>query len=375
MTHQRESPNRKMNIAQVIGDLRIGGAERLFVDLFNALHCEKKIVVLLNSTQISENLADCLDAGTKIYTIPVRKRSFVLDIFRLAKFLRAQKIDVVHTHMFWANLYGAIGSKMAGVPVTITSEHGRNEWKSAWHKWLEANVTSRLVDYRLCVSSDILEQRRDVDGVPGDKLRVVPNGTRVASSVRQERKAEMVIGSVGRLVKAKDFPTLVKAVAFLVEQGHPCRLQIVGEGPERKTIESAIISEGVQDVVELVGSQLNVNEWLSRWSIFASSSIQEGQPIALLEAMALGLPCVATAVGGVPDTLEDGLEGLIAQPGDPRGIARALARLIDDHQLRETLGSAAHRKVVNEFSIEVLAEKCQSIYQEALKSNQGTQRS
>lgn len=358
-----------MVIAQIIGDLRIGGAERLFVDLSNALADKRVIVVLINNeVAVEPNLAKKLDRSIQIVVCPVRRRSLFVDLPRLARLLRKFECDVVHTHMFWANLYGSIAARLAGIPVTITSEHGRNEWKRPWHKWLESKIISRLSAMRLCVSQDILDRRRDVDGIPADKLTLVPNGTIIPENVTQNHGKEVIIGSVGRLVREKDYPSLVKAFAELIRAGADCRLEIVGEGPARKDIQMQIDANGLGRHVRLPGVQEDVGQWLRRWSIFAISSIQEGQPIALLEAMAHGLPCVGTNVGGVPDTMEDGKEGIVVEAGDINGLAEAIRTLILNPDLRVTLGHAARRRAIRDFSIEALAQHCTEVYQNALAS-------
>jgi glycosyltransferase involved in cell wall biosynthesis len=355
-----------MIIAQVIGDLRIGGAERLFVNLANSLEAET-VVILTGQGAIQRDLQESLDSRIKVYESPVRKRLLVPDLIRLARLFRKLRCNVVHTHMFWANLYGSVAAALAAVPVTITSEHGRNEWKKRRHRWLESRVISRSAKRRLCVSQDILDRRRDVDGIPASKLEVSPNGTSIPELDHGGNSRELVIGSVGRLVKEKDFPTLVEAVSRLAQAGYEWRLEIVGGGPAREAIESAIRANQAQDFVSLVGVQQDVGRWLRRWSIFASSSIQEGQPIALLEAMAYELPCVATAVGGVPDTLADGSEGLIVQPGHADALFRALQEMIDNEKLRNKLGTAARQRVIRDFSIGALAGRCLEIYQMELE--------
>jgi glycosyltransferase involved in cell wall biosynthesis len=357
-----------MIVAQMIGELPVGGAERLFVDLFNAIDCEDKFVVLLRRPGPGPSLIGDLDDGTPVYQVPVRKRYLPVDLMRLAKFLRSMRCDVVHSHMFWANLYGAIAAHLARVPVVVTSEHGRNEWKRARHRWAERHVISRVADRRLCVSEDILRCRRDVDGVPGHLLEVLPNGTRIPERAVDRDHPDLVIGSVGRLITAKDFPTLVQAAAILLARGYSVRTEIVGEGPERDSIQRAIDEAGVGASVTLVGNQDNVSEWLSKWSVFVSSSVQEGQPIALLEAMAHGLPCVATAVGGVPDTMRNGTDGLIVMPGDAVALADAIAGLIDDRTRMRQLGDSARQRAIDDFSIDALAQRCVTTYRHALCS-------
>ena len=358
-----------MVIAQVISDLSIGGAERLFVNLCNALEADKVIVVLIGDTKIQPNLSDELRKDIEVHYVRVRQRSWLWDVWNLSRLFRDAGCDVVHTHMFWSNLYGSLAARLAGVPVVITSEHGRNEWKRKWHKWLEVNIISRYADTRLCVSQDILQRRRDADGVPENLLKLVPNGTVVPTVVGHERQMT-VIGSVGRLVDAKDYPTLVKAISVLARRGTDTRLEIVGEGTERGEIEATIGREGVDSNVTLAGSQTNVSDWLTRWGIFVSSSVREGQPVALLEAMAVGLPSVVTAVGGVPDTLADGVEGIVVPPENPEALADGIQRLLDSAELRSAYGRAARERVIRDFSIDSLASTCREIYASAMQSKE-----
>jgi len=356
-----------MVVAQVIGDLGIGGAERLFVNLCNALDVDKVIVVLVGKADTMPNLRSDLHAHVEVRTVRIRQRSWIRDVWKLSRLFRETGCDVVHTHMFWSNLYGSMAAHLAGVPVIVTAEHGRNEWKRNWHKWVEANVISRYADTRLCVSQDILQRRRDVDGIPGDLLELLPNGTIVPPPFDEEKQAN-VIGSVGRLVDAKDYPTLVRAIGVLARHGSSTRLEIVGEGPERKAIEETIRQECVESQVTLAGSRTNVDDWLARWSVFVSSSVREGQPVALLEAMAAGLPCVVTAVGGVPDTLAHRVEGIVVPPGNPEGLAAGIQELLDSVALRDSYGQAARERVIRDFSIDSLASTCRRIYASALRS-------
>lgn len=355
-----------MKVVQVIGDLRVGGAERLFVDLVNALDCEQKSIVLLNSADVSPNLMACLNPEIDIHKVRIRKRTLLVDILQLARVLRRLECDVLHSHMFWTNLYCSLAGVVAGTPVVVTSEHGRNEWKRRRHRWIERRVISPLTKYRLCVSQDILERRRNVDGIPESKLVLVPNGTRIPRISNKNLNGPPIIGSVGRLVEAKDLVTLIRAIALLRARGYGAMLRIVGDGPEKARIQEEIDRLDLTGAVHLLGFKSDVGSFLKECTVFASSSIREGQPIALLEAMAHGLPCVATRVGGIPDTMENDVEGIVVPPCQPDLMADALQRLLDKPDLRLALGESARARVIREFSIDALAEKCLAIYESAL---------
>jgi glycosyltransferase involved in cell wall biosynthesis len=162
---------------------------------------------------------------------------------------------------------------------------------------------------------------------------------------------------VGRFVTQKAFPDLVHAAALLRDEGQAFRLVIVGDGPERPEVESAVDRFALRDRVELPGFRTDVPDILRGLSMFASSSVQEGQPLALLEAMAWGLPCVATDVGAVAATLEDGAEGRVVPPGKPELLAAAMGGYLRDPEAAGRAGLAARRRVERDFSSAAVARR------------------
>jgi glycosyltransferase involved in cell wall biosynthesis len=356
-----------LRIAHVIGRLSVGGAERHFVNLLNAMEGHERHAILISPPGDGPSLADQLRPEVSVHFVPVSRRRLPLDIPKLAGLIRSLRLDVVHTHMFWASLYGAVAGRLAGAGAIFTTEHGENRWKTATHRWLERRVISPLADCRYCVSPQILEARRDRDGVPSDKLRIVANGVPLPDVSARHAPPVPVIGSVGRFVSQKAFPDLVHAAALLRDEGHEFRLVIVGDGVERKAVEAAVERFALSDRVELTGFRMDVADILSGLSLFASSSIQEGQPLALLEAMAWGLPCVVTDVGAVAATLKNGVEGQIVEPGNPRALATALARYLDSRELADAAGTAARQRVEREFSSHAVALRHLNDYQGCLR--------
>ena len=351
----------RLRVCHLIGCLQYGGAERQVVNLLNELPFRSRFVLEIGRPT-PEGLHQLLDAGVIRASMRVRMRRLPLDLVRLARLLRGWHIDILHTHMYSANLIGALAGRLAGVPVVVTSEHGKNHWKRAHHHWVERRVISPLVDLRFCASEDIRQLRQEVDGVPGEKLVYMPNGTTLPSLERREANPVPVLGCVGRLIKAKDYGTLIEAVAMLRSAGIDCRLEIVGDGPERGMIEGVVAEYGLQPRVNLVGFQSDISRWLRRFDLFVMPSIREGQPLALLEAMAHGLPIVATRVGGIPLTVEPGVEAELVEPGNPGQLAHALRLLLEDRGRMANLGESARRRVEKEFSIQAVSARYARTY-------------
>jgi glycosyltransferase involved in cell wall biosynthesis len=260
-----------------------------------------------------------------------------------------------------------MAAKLAGVPVVVTSEHGENPWKKPYHRWLERHVISPLVDLRFCVSPRILEIRRDVDGIPVSKLRLTVNGTVLPTlEVRQHTGSIPVVGAVGRLIPAKDYPVLLLAVAELQSRGYGLQLRIAGDGPEKELLQQMAVDLGLKDTVQFLGLVSDVESLYRRFDLCVSSSVREGLPVALLEAMAHGLPVVATDVGASSRIVCDGEGGLVVPPSDPVLLADAIARLLDDSILRRALGCGARKRVEQHYSIASVSDFHIRTYRELL---------
>ena len=333
-----------MRVAHIIGSLAIGGAERHLVNLLNAMNCEYKAVICIGASQAGGSFAGDLDKSIEQHAVRIRTRSWPLGVARLARLLRTLRIDVVHTHMYGSSLYGALAVKLAGTPVFVTTEHGENPWKSKLNRVLESRLISPTADLRFCVSPRILEIRRDVDGVPAGKLRLVVNGTVVPADPGPRPGGEISrMGAVGRLISAKDYPVLLRAAALVKDRQCKFQLDIAGDGPERDKIESLIGSLGLADCVTMLGLVTDVDALYRRCDLCVSSSIREGLPVALLEAMAYGIPVVATDVGASAEVVKDGEGGLVVPPADPEALADAIATLLGDPGLRGTAGATGEK--------------------------------
>lgn len=356
-----------MRVAHIIAGLGIGGAERNLVNLLNAMSCDFRAAVFLGRRKPGPSFHQDLDPGIEQHFIRVRRRSLPIGILRLASQLKAMRLDVVHTHMYGSNLYGVVAARLAGVPVVVTSEHGENPWKGPRQRWLERRVISPLADARFCLSPQILAIRRDSDRIPAAKLQLAINGTFVPPARRREAANRVpLVGAVGRFIPAKDYPTLVEAAASLRDQGLQLELCILGDGPDMPAVRQLVAERNLEDMVQLPGMVTDVPEWYRRFDIYVSSSIREGQPVALLEAMAHGLPVVATDAGASAETVGDGGGGIIVPPGNAELLAQALARLLEDAALRESMGRQARARVEARYSVRAAAEFHERFYQELL---------
>jgi glycosyltransferase involved in cell wall biosynthesis len=359
-----------IRVAHIVSGLSVGGAERNLVSLLNSTTCDYRALIAIGRPPSGATFNRDLDPEIEQLVSPVRRRSLPIGVFRLARLLRIRRVNVVHTHMYESNLYGSLAAWVAGVPVIVTSEHGENPWKNRRHRWIERHVISRLAAVRFCVSPRILERRRDIDGVPASKLMLMANGTILPMVSRDDKaRSPPVVGAVGRFIEAKDYPGLLKAVAVVRDRGFEFRVSLLGDGPQAAELKQLAEDLHLNSIVEFPGMVTDVGSWYPRFDVFVSSSIREGLPMVLLEAMAHRLPVVVTDVGACAEVVQHGLSGLVVPPGRPDLLADALGELLKNPDKRAALGSAARQRIEEHYSIGAVAAEHLQVYRSLLESN------
>lgn len=354
-----------LRICHVVGNLGVGGAERQIANLLNASASLRPLLVLIDRHP-PQDLVSGLASGVEVVCCPVRISQWLWDIPGLASLLRRRRINILHTHMFWPSLHGAVAAALGRVPVLITTEHGRNQWKRAWHRWVERNIISRRAARRICVSRDILELRVEKDRLPQAQMIMIPNGTPLNELNRPPRVPTARLLAVGRLIPAKDYSSLLAAAKILAARNVPFSLQIAGNGPLREELATQCKQLGIDAHVRFLGNRDDIPVLMQHHDIFVLSSEREGQPLVLLEAMANAMPIVATRVGGIPETLVDGVEGTLVPERNPVALADALQFLIENPAVATEWGNHARERVRKDFSIESVARRHFDLYRNAL---------
>jgi L-malate glycosyltransferase len=366
---QRRPPWR---VAHVIGTLQVGGAERQLVNYLLAADRQRfthRVVCLDGSGPLAADLAR---AGIPVHEHRVRLRALPLDLLRLASWLRRERVDIVHSHMFGASLFGRIASLLGGVPVRVVTEHGKELWKDRWQVGMD-RLLSHITCRHIAVSEDGRRIRMKRERVPAERIALIPNGVKVppiaAGGVDAEARASLgltagdfVVGSVGRLVQAKGYPHLLRTVAALRGSVPALRGVLIGDGPDREALVELAASLGLGDRFLFAGMRSDAVRCLGALDVFTLPSIREGLPVALLEAMAAARPIVITNVGGMPDAVEDGRSGLVVPSGDEAALGAALKRLADDRALAARLGAAAHARARETYAIEAVAARIEELY-------------
>jgi sugar transferase (PEP-CTERM/EpsH1 system associated) len=298
-------------------------------------------------------------------------------VFRLARIMRQYRPHIVHTRN-WGAIEAVAAAKLAGVPVVIHSEHGyevdmftglplrRRLFRRLAYSMADAlfAVTRELRDFH-ARQAWISPERMGVlyNGV--DTQRFAPRGEWRAAARKELGfgRDSFVVGAVGRLVPIKDQQTLLNAAALLATRGINVRVLLVGSGPEREKLHSLAVGP-LEGKVCFVGDSSRVPEMLNAMDAFVLPSLKEGMSNTLLEAMACGLPVLATNVGGNPEIVEDNVNGCLFSPGDATWLADKLQSLAQSPDLVHQLGTAARNRAIDSFSLSRMLEAYRSFYLE-----------
>jgi glycosyltransferase involved in cell wall biosynthesis len=282
---------------------------------------------------------------------------------------RRSKPDVLHTHDLPPHLLGSPAAWLARVPVVIHTRHFRTG-KLTFRHALAARAASALSTAVVAVSEDSAGLLGS-EGVATSKLLVIHNGADVqafAPGDRWTRPPGRRVISVGRLSPVKDYPTLLQAARRVVACLPDFRLDIVGDGPSRASLGALRTELGLESCVRFLGERHDVAELLASADAFALASTSEGLSISLLEALAAGLPIVATRVGGNPEIVEDGVTGVLVSPGDVDAVATALVSLLSDAGRLTSMARAARLRAEQHFDLRRVVARYEALYVERLAS-------
>lgn len=291
--------------------------------------------------------------------------------WRLYALLANERIDIVHAHMPRASVPGAVLARVARVPVMISHEHGSALEGKLGRMLLERLIVAPLSARMLAVSKWDRENIIERERIPPGKISVLPNGIPAPPEVGPDLRGEFgipdgvpLIGAVGRLFPEKGYDDLIRAVGLLRDRGRELRCLILGDGPQEQELRALVSERGLDEQILMPGRRRDVPDVIRSLDVAVLCSRREGSPLAMLEYMAGATPIVATAVGGVPELIDDGEHGLLVAPADPTGLAGAIERLLADRDLARRLGAGARRRQRAEYDIGVVVAQLERIYEE-----------
>ncbi|HLL25660.1 MAG TPA: glycosyltransferase [Kofleriaceae bacterium] len=358
-----------MSIVHVLSSYGVGGQERVALDLAIGQRARGHRVSVISLAPAPDGAMaeEFAVAGIEVTRVPKRGGLDPTLVPRLARELHRRKADVVHTHNPLPLIYGAPAARLVGARA-IHTKHGVNPG-SRGHRMLR-RAAAQLVHAFVAVSDTTAAQARAQKDMPLSRLHTIPNGIRLDryapdDGARSEVRVELglgdawVVGTVGRLDQYKNQVLLVRAMAPLLSSR--VRLVIVGDGDNRAAVEAVVAALPEPRWVVMTGRRMDVPRLVHAFDVFALSSKTEGLPLVVPEAMAAGLPIVATAVGGLPSVIEPRVTGLLV-PVDEAALSAALAELERDRTFARTLGVTARSTALSRYSSDRMVDAYLALY-------------
>ncbi|WJW74457.1 TIGR03088 family PEP-CTERM/XrtA system glycosyltransferase [Thiohalobacter sp. IOR34] len=370
-------------IAHVIYRLDVGGLENGLVNIINRMPAERYRHLIISLTEVTDFRRRIQRPDVGILALHKRPGHDWPMYWRLLQLFRQHRPAIVHSRNL-AALEAQLPALLAGVPCRLHGEHGWDvqDLDGRRYRWLKRALRP-LVSHYIALSQELESYLHDVIGVRKTRLSRILNGVDTErfhppGSARPDvlpagfRTAEsLVIGTVGRMEAVKDQVTLARAFIELAAQRpdlrRRLRLVMVGDGSRKPQLEGLLREAGLLEQAWLPGARDDVPELMRALDVFVLPSLAEGISNTIMEAMASGLPVVATAVGGNAELVEDGSSGYLVPAADPVAMAEALAAYAEDPARREAHGRAARERAVRDFSLERMVAEYLAVYDGCLQ--------
>lgn len=350
-----------MRVLQVINSLEIGGAENILhhiIPKMNKRDVKTDVFVFFEKGELLKNLK-----SKKTHVITPSSSNLVAKFLELVRFLKKEDYDVVHTHLGISNYLGRTAALITGIPKIVMHEHGGLLEKSLF-KRIVSRLLHTFTDHICYISEHDLEYFSKLDffeDSPKNVLLSNPSLYQVEPSpIREEIKK---IGMVGRLTVWKGHIYALKAFKKLKTTGNDIEYILLGYG-EKDTENELVAYADKHDLnFRIIKGESDLTEYYESFDILVHPSISEGFGLVIVEAMSFGIPVVASDVGGIPDIIEDGHNGLLAKPRNPESIYRSIKKLIENYELRKKISANALQIIEEKYSLENYVNRLIKLYE------------
>jgi sugar transferase (PEP-CTERM/EpsH1 system associated) len=359
-----------LTVIHLVYRFSIGGLENVIVNMINSLPEQGFKHIIISLTDANQDFANKLQKNVEIYQLHKPEGNSLRIYRQLYALFRQLKPDILHTYNL-ATLEYQLAAAFAGVKYRIHAEHGRDIYDldgSNKKYQLLRRLINPFIQQWVPVSQELASWLANTVKIPAHKICLIYNGIDIHKYQPRPATANAVFSiiTVGRLAAVKDQLTLIKAVQILVnrqaDNRHRLRLNIVGNGELKAQLSQYIIKNTLQDYVTLSGASHDVDKLLQQADLFVLPSLAEGIALTALEAMATGLPIIATDVGGNPELVETGINGQLLPPRDAEQIANSIEHYMHNRVLGISQGKAGRLKIETYFSLDIMTQKYLALY-------------
>jgi glycosyltransferase involved in cell wall biosynthesis len=363
---------RKKKILHMVEDLNIGGLERVVESIVIGLNNDKYDIEVWCLAK-GGTIADCLiEKGINLRILGMKSYYNPYNILKLSYYLKKSRITIIHLHGYFGNTFGRLSAVFAGVPIKIAHIH------TTYYKFKKRNICiekllSYFTDKIICISKATKKFVEEFEGISEKKTCLIYNGVSPVRELSYKpnlkriscnfSKDDIIAITVASLVHHKGHRILIDAISIISKKFKNLKLFILGDGPLRGTLESHVRDKGLESTIIFIGKKNDVFSYLKISDLFILPSIErEGLGLALIEAMASGLPLIGTDIGGIPEVIENNVNGIMIPPDNTNSLAEAIERLITDQKLRNEMGKEGKRIFKEKFSEKTMIHKIESLY-------------
>lgn len=361
-------------VLHIVEDLKIGGIERVIASIVMGLNRSKYEVEVWCLAQGGEIAQELIGKGFPVVVLGMKSYYNPAQIMALSKLIRRSHIDLIHTHGYFASTFGRLAAILARTPVVVAHMH------TTFYGFRKRNILierslSYFTDKIVCVSQAVEKFVGEVEGIKEKKTCLLYNGVEAPSQSERKFHVErtsfglsendIVAITVASLTRNKGHRVLIDAIRTISPKYNDLQLLIVGDGPLRDNLSAYAKELQLSSKIVFTGQRNDVDLLLKLADIFILPSMErEGLGIALIEAMAAGLPVIGTRLGGIPEVIEENVNGLLLAPGNSEELAAAIEKLIADPAIREKMGRMGRKIYEEKFTAEKMVTNIESLYDE-----------
>jgi len=317
--------------------------------------------------------------GIPLESLNLSKGWGLVNLFKIWQWLRGKRIDVLHTYLFGFDFFGIFPARLLKVPLIVSSRREIALWQKGKHLLL-VKLGNLFVDRIICCSKAVREWVNKKEKVALQKTCVIRNGvdlSRFQSASDSSKKAEIrkefgiplespLIGTVANLSVEKGYPYLIEAAGIVLREKPEARFLFVGGGPLLEEMKQRAKTDPNSGKIIFTGHRSDIPDLMAAMDVFVLSSLIEGFPNVLLEAMAMGKPVVATETGGIPELIRSGTDGILVPPQNGESLAKAILSYLNNSGMAKNYGENAKNKIAREFSLERMLNQYEEFYQSLL---------
>ncbi len=352
------------------------GAEEHMLTLLRELSRRDFRLFIACPPELAQSIKHDLPSDVQLFEVPLGQGSRFKDASRLARLLKDNKIDVLHSHMSFSSRFASPIGWFCRVPLVLETPHVAENWRKGWltSSYLPDRIFGNFVDYFVAVSEANGRYLADTKGLPKKKVVVIRNGCDLArfkaasgdrSTLRHKfgySDDDPILIVPARLEPQKGHSVLIDAVPLICQQFPNLKVLCLGEGSLRTELEGIVAKKGLQSVVHFLGFQAEIRDWFALGDLTILSSFYEGLPLVAIESLAASTAVVATHVDGTPEVVVNNLSGLTVPPGQPAPLAEAICSLLKQPELIKQFGDAGRTLVETEFSQAGQVERTAGLY-------------